>query len=226
MAELIVVLDVDKAEDALALVEKCEGCTWFKIGMQLFARCGPGIVSEIQDRGKKVMLDLKFHDIPNTVRNASRAAADLGVGMFTLHASGGRRMIEAAREAVEETETQILAVTVLTSMSEETLRTELGIQEAPGEAVRRLASMAVGAGAHGIVCSPLEVELVRNAVGPETVLVTPGVRPEWSSRDDQQRVMTPGDAARAGADFVVVGRPILHHDDPAVAVGLIEKELS
>ena len=226
MAELIVVLDVDKAEDALALVEKCEGCTWFKVGMQLFVRSGPGIVSEIQGRAKKVMLDLKYHDIPNTVRNASRAAADLGVSMFTLHASGGKRMIEAAREAVEGTDTQILAVTVLTSMSEETLRTEVGIQEPPGEAVCRLASMAVGAGAHGVVCSPLEVESVRQAVGPGPVLVTPGVRPEWSTRDDQQRVMTPGDAARAGADFVVVGRPILHHDDPAVAVGLIEKELS
>ena len=118
------------------------------------------------------------------MKNASHAAADLGVGMFTLHATGGKRMIEATREAVEETETRILAVTILTSMSEETLRNEVGIQEAPG------------------------------------------VRPEWSSRDDQQRIMTPGDAARAGADFVVIGRPILHHNDPAVAVGLIEKELS
>ena len=225
MTELIVVLDVDKADDAFELVEKCEGCEWFKVGMQLFARCGPSIVSEIQNRGKKVMLDLKFHDIPNTVGNASRAAADLGVGLFTLHASGGKAMIEAAREAVEETETQILAVTILTSMSEETLRTEVGIQESPAEAVCRLASMAVGAGAHGVVCSPLEVESVRQAVGTEPVLVTPGVRPEWSSRGDQQRVMTPGDAARAGADFVVIGRPILQHDDPAVAVGLIEKEL-
>ena len=226
MAELIVVLDVDKADDALALVEKCEGCTWFKVGMQLFARCGPGIVSEIRGRGKKVMLDLKFHDIPNTVKNASRAAADLGVGMFTVHATGGKRMIEAAREAMEGTESRVLAVTVLTSMSEETLRNEVGIQEPPGEAVPRLASMAVDAGAHGVVCSPLEVELVRQAVGAGPILVTPGVRPEWSSRDDQQRVMTPGDAARAGADFVVIGRPILHHDDPAVAVGLIEKELN
>lgn len=226
MAELIVVLDVDKAADALALVEKCEGCAWFKVGMQLFARCGPGIVSEIQGRGKKVMLDLKFHDIPNTVKNASRAAADLGVRMFTVHATGGKRMIEAAREAVEGTESRVLAVTVLTSMSEETLRNEVGIQEPPGEAVPRLASMAVDAGAHGVVCSPLEVELVRQAVGAGPILVTPGVRPEWSSRDDQQRVMTPGDAARAGADFVVIGRPILHHDDPAVAVGLIEKELN
>lgn len=226
MAELIVVLDVDKAEDALALVQKCAGCAWFKVGMQLFVRCGPEIVGQIQGRDKKVMLDLKFHDIPNTVRNASRAAADLGVDMFTLHASGGKRMIEAAREAVEDTETQILAVTILTSMSEETLRTEVGIHEPPSEAVPRLASMAVEAGAHGIVCSPLEVDLVRQAVGAGPILVTPGVRPEWSSRDDQQRVMTPGDAARAGADFVVVGRPILQHNDPAIAVGLIEKELS
>ena len=146
--------------------------------------------------------------------------------MFTLHATGGKRMIEAAREAVEETETRILVVTILISMSEETLRNEVGIQEPPGEAVPRLASMAVDAGAHGLVRSPLEVEAVRQAVGARPIMVTPGVRPEWSSRDDQQRVMTPGDAARAGADFVVIGRPILHHNDPAVAVGLIEKELS
>ena len=225
MAELIVVLDVDEAGDALALVDKCESCTWFKVGMQLFARCGPAIVIEIQSRGRKVMLDLKFHDIPNTVGNASRAAADLGVGMFTLHASGGRRMIAAACEAVEGTETQILAVTVLTSLSEGMLRNEVGIAEAPEHAVPRLASMAVDSGAHGVVCSPLEVELVRRVVGPAPVLVTPGVRPKWSSRDDQQRVMTPGDAARAGANFIVVGRPILQHDDPSVAVGLINEEL-
>lgn len=226
MAELIVVLDVDEAGDALALVDRCGSCTWFKVGVQLFSRCGPQIVREIQNRGKEVMLDLKFHDIPNTVGNASRAAADLGVGMFTLHASGGRRMISAAREAVEDTETQILAVTILTSLDEGMLRSEVGMPEAPERAVPRLASMAVDSGAHGVVCSPLEVELVRRAVGPAPLLVTPGVRPKWSGHDDQQRVMTPGDAARAGANFIVVGRPILQHDDPAVAVELIKEELS
>ena len=225
MTDLIVVLDVDKADDALAIVEKCEGCEWFKVGLQLFTRCGPSIVNDLQNRGKKVMLDLKLHDIPNTVGNAARAAADLGVRMFTLHASGGKQMIEAAREGVEGTATKILAVTVLTSISDDVLREEIGIQESPTQAVVRFANQSIAAGAHGIVCSPLEVAMVRDSLGPGPVLVTPGVRPDWAGHDDQKRVMTPGDAAKAGANFVVVGRPILKHDDPAVAVGLIEKEL-
>lgn len=226
MSELIVVLDVDTADEALTLVDTCTGCDWFKIGAQLFTRCGPEIVRTVQDRGKHVMLDLKFHDIPNTVNHAVRGAADLGVAMLTLHATGGKRMIAAAREAVEGTTTQLLAVTILTSLSEEMLREEVGLSEAPTEAVPRLACMAIETGAHGVVCSPLEVAVVREKVGPVPLLVTPGVRPPWASKDDQQRVMTPGDAAAAGANFIVVGRPILTHEDPAVAVALIKKELS
>lgn len=225
MTELIVVLDVDTSEEALGIVERCDGCAWFKVGAQLYTRCGPDIVRSIHDLGRKVMLDLKYHDIPNTVRHAVRAAADLCVGMVTVHALGGKDMIAAACEAVGGTETRVLAVTVLTSHSEEVLREELGLPERPDEAVPRLARMAVESGAHGIVCSPLEVELVRGTVGSEVIIVTPGVRPRWSSQDDQVRVMTPGEAAVAGSNYLVVGRPILTHADPAVAVALIQEEL-
>lgn len=223
--ELIVVLDVDGADEALGIVERCAGCDWFKVGSQLFTRCGPEVVREIQGRGKRVMLDLKFHDIPNTVAKSAGAAADLGVGMFTVHAGGGRDMIAAARGAVDGSETKILAVTVLTSLTEGMLREEIGIPESPEEAVPRLAKVAVDAGAHGIVCSPLEIGVVREAVGSDALIVTPGIRPTWSSKDDQQRITTPGEAAAAGASFIVVGRPILKHEDPAVAVGLIKEEL-
>ena len=224
--ELIAVLDVDTREEALDTVQACGACAWFKIGAQLFTRCGPAIVQEVQGLGKQVFLDLKYHDIPNTVGHAAAAAADLGVGLFTLHASGGRKMIEAARAQVEGTATRILAVTILTSFSDEALREEVGLQETAAQAVPRLARQAVEAGAHGIVCSPLEIELVREAVGPEPLVVTPGIRPAWASKNDQARIMTPTQAREAGASMIVVGRPILNHPDPAEAVGLIMKELS
>jgi orotidine-5'-phosphate decarboxylase len=160
MTELIVGLDVDTREDALNAVRACGDCKFFKIGSQLFTRCGPDIVREVKALGKEVFLDLKFHDIPNTVARAAKAAADLGVMLFTLHAAGGRRMIEAAREAVEGTQAQILAVTVLTSLSDEMLRAEVGLHETAAEAVPRFAKMAVDSGAHGLVSSPLEIGAV------------------------------------------------------------------
>lgn len=223
--ELIVVLDVDSTEEAKDIVARTEGCDWYKIGSQLFTRTGPGIVDELSAMGKNIMLDLKFHDIPNTVAKSCKAAADLGVDMFTLHASGGHKMIATARDAVEGTQSKILAVTVLTSLTEAELRDEIGIAESPEHAVPRLAKMAVDAGAHGIVCSPLEIGRVREAVGPDALIVTPGIRPAWASKDDQQRITTPGEAAAAGSDFIVVGRPILKHEDPAVAVALIKEEM-
>lgn len=224
--ELITVLDVDTRDEALAIIEACGECAWYKIGSQLFTRTGPEIVREVQALGKRVMLDLKFHDIPNTVAHSASAAAALGVGLFTLHASGGRNMIAAARKAVEGTDTRILAVTILTSFSDAQLRDEVGFNETAAEAVPRLARQAVESGAHGIVCSPQEIELVRRAVGPDPIIVTPGIRPAWSAKDDQERIMTPGDAARAGATMIVVGRPILKHDNPAEAVRLIQEELA
>lgn len=223
--ELIVVLDMDTREAALEAVHACGACEWFKIGAQLFTRCGPDIVREVQACGKKVFLDLKYHDIPNTVGAASRAAADLGAGLMTLHAGGGRAMIEAARAAVEGSDTRILAVTVLTSISEVVLHEEVGIREKVQDAVRRLALQAIDAGAHGIVCSPLEIEILREALGKDPLIVTPGVRPTWASKDDQARVMTPREAALAGASMVVVGRPILKHPNPSEAAAQILEEL-
>lgn len=225
--ELIVVLDVDTREEALRIVQACGACRWYKIGSQLFTRCGPAIVREIRDLGKDVFLDLKYHDIPNTVMHAARAGADLGAALFTLHACGGRKMIAAARQAVENTGTRILAVTILTSLNDTMLRDEIGIQEPAENAVPRLARMAVESGAHGIVCSPLEIAQVRAAVGNGPLIVTPGIRPDWGlSKDDQSRVLTPRQAAQAGASMVVVGRPILQHENPAEAVRLIMEELS
>jgi len=223
--ELIVVLDVDTRDEALRLVEACGECRWFKIGVQLFTRCGPDVVREVQTLGKNVFLDLKFHDIPNTVGAAARAAADLGVGLFTIHASGAAQMIAAARAAVEGTNSRILAVTVLTSLSDDILRREVGIPETAVQAVPRLARLAIDAGAHGVVSSPQEIEAIRRAVGRDALVVTPGVRPAWASQDDQARVLTPREAAEAGASFVVVGRPILRHACPAEAVRLIQEEL-
>jgi len=224
--ELIVGLDVDTREQALKAVEACEGCDWFKIGSQLFTRCGPSTVEDVLARDKRVFLDLKYHDIPNTVASAVRAAAALGVSLLTLHAAGGRKMIAAAREAVEGTPARLLAVTVLTSLSEEALRSEVGLPETPAEAVRRYARLAVEAGAHGLVCSPWEIEDIRATVGPEPLVVTPGIRPHWASADDQARIMTPREAAQRGANYIVVVRPILRHADPSKAVALIREELN
>jgi orotidine-5'-phosphate decarboxylase len=224
--ELIVVLDVDTLDEAAATVDACGDCDWFKVGSQLFTRTGPDCVRLLQDRGKRVFLDLKYHDIPNTVAHGAKGAAALGVGLFTLHALGGSKMIAAAREAVEGTDTRILAVTILTSHSDDALRADLGLHETAAQAVPRLAKMAVDAGAHGIVCSPQEIALVRAAVGPEPIIVTPGIRPAWSSKDDQERIMTPAEARAAGASMIVVGRPILRHSNPAEAVGLILEELN
>lgn len=223
--ELIAVLDVDSEAEAMACVDAIGECRWVKIGKQLFTRSGPAVVTRVQERGKRVFLDLKFHDIPNTVNKAVAAAVDLGVGMVNVHATGGRRMLEAARRAVEDSETKLLAVTVLTSLSDEMLRDEVGLQESAAEAVARLARLAVASGAHGLICSPQEIAAVREAAGPSALIVTPGVRPEWAQQDDQSRVMTPKEAAQAGADFIVVGRPIFKATDPAGAVRMIQKEL-
>jgi orotidine-5'-phosphate decarboxylase len=224
--ELITVLDVNSTEEAIHIVNQCEGCDWFKVGGQLFTRTGPPVVKSLQELGKNVMLDLKFHDIPNTVHHSAAAAADLGVNMFTLHAGGGPEMIAQARRVVDETPTKILAVTVLTSMAEPMWRDVIGIPEAPADTVQRWAKMAVDAGAHGIVCSPLEIELVRGVIGEGPMIVTPGIRPEWSTKDDQARIMTPQQAAEAGATHIVVGRPILNHQNPAEAVQLIQEEIA
>jgi orotidine-5'-phosphate decarboxylase len=223
--DLIAVLDVNTQQEALHIVNQCEGCDWFKVGSQLFTNNGPPVVKSLQDLGKKVMLDLKFHDIPNTVHHSAAAAANMAVNMFTLHAGGGPDMIAEARRVVDGTPTKILAVTVLTSMTEATWKDSIGIPETPAQTVVRWAKMAVDAGAHGIVCSPREIEIVRGVIGDESLIVTPGIRPEWSTKDDQARIMTPQQAAEAGATHIVVGRPILNHENPAEAVKLIREEI-
>jgi len=225
-ATLITALDVDTEAEAIDLASSCGACQWFKVGFQLYTRCGPDIVRRLQETHKQVFLDLKLHDIPNTVAKAAKAAADLGAGLLTMHALAGRDAIAAAREALEGTQTQLLAVTVLTSHTDDTLRNELGIPESAAIAVPRLARLAVESGAHGIVCSPLEIATVREAVGPEALIVTPGIRPKWAAANDQARIMTPAEAAEAGANYIVVGRPITHHENPAEAVGLILGELA
>lgn len=198
-----------------------------KVGFELFVAAGPGLVEGLQAQGFRVFLDLKFHDIPNTVAGACRAAARLGVWMLNVHASGGLEMMQAAREAVHEIrpETRLIAVTVLTSSDAETLR-GVGIDRSPEEQVLRLADLAVNrAGLDGLVCSPLEASVLRQRLGAAPWLVTPGIRPGGGGGDDQKRVTTASAAFRAGASHIVVGRPITQAPEPAAAVAALLAEI-
>jgi orotidine-5'-phosphate decarboxylase len=198
-----------------------------KVGFELFVAAGPVLVENLQASGFRVFLDLKFHDIPNTVAGACRAAARLGVWMMNVHASGGLEMMRAARDAVREIrpETRLIAVTVLTSSDEATLR-GIGIDRSPEEQVLRLAELAVNqAGLDGLVCSPLEASALRQRLGGGPWLVTPGIRPGVGGGDDQKRVTTAAQAFRAGASHIVVGRPITQASDPAAAVAAILAEI-
>ncbi|PKM79708.1 MAG: orotidine-5'-phosphate decarboxylase [Firmicutes bacterium HGW-Firmicutes-13] len=232
---IIVALDVDTREKALELVDSLkEQVSYFKIGMQLFNSQGPDIISVIKDRGVKVFLDLKFHDIPNTVAAAAAVAVRQGADMFNVHASGGEAMLRTAAESVKETTAKlnlkenpiVLGVTVLTSMSEETLQTEIGIIRSLEEQVSSLALLCRKAGLNGVVASPREVVLIREACGPEFLIVTPGVRPFWSSRDDQERVHTPAEAMALGSNFLVIGRPVTAAPDPKEALNKIIEEIN
>jgi len=198
-----------------------------KVGFELFVAAGPRLVEDLQALGFQVFLDLKFHDIPNTVAGACRAAARLGVWIVNVHASGGLEMMRAAHDAVREIrpETRLIAVTVLTSSDAETLR-GIGIDRSPEQQVLRLADLAVSeAGLDGLVCSPLEAPVLRQRLGSTPWLVTPGIRPGGGGGDDQKRVMTAGAAFRAGASHIVVGRPITQASDPAAAVAAILAEI-
>ena len=213
-SRIIVALDFADPGQALALAERLPpGQCRVKVGKELFTRGGPQLVRELVDGGHDVFLDLKFHDIPNTVAGACRAAADLGVWMVNVHAGGGPAMLAAAREALPPGGPLLIAVTVLTSLDAAQLRA-VGVDATPEAQVQRLATLTRDAGLDGVVCSPREAALLRQAFGPGFCLVTPGVRPAGTARDDQQRVMTPGDAIRAGADYLVVGRPVTKSDDP------------
>ncbi len=225
---LIVALDVPDAAAALALVNRLEGnCCWFKVGMELFTAAGPAVLRPIIERGHSVFLDLKFHDIPNTVAGAVRSAAALGVRMLTVHAGGGPAMLTAALNALEGVENppQLLAVTVLTSMDRPQLDS-VGLSRPAHKQVELLARMGVSVGVRGFVCSSEEVGNLREITGPEGVLVIPGIRPAGAAVGDQKRIATPADALRRGASYLVVGRPITQAADPAEAAEAILREMA
>ncbi len=222
---IIVALDTDSPDAALSVVNRLAGeAGLFKVGMELFPRGGPDLVRRIRDAGADVFLDLKFHDIPNTVAGAVRSAAALGVRFTTVHASGGREMLARAADAARDTGTTILAVTVLTSLDGADL-SEIGFSSPPEETVLRLAEMALRAGIGGIVCSAREVSAVRGLAGETAVLVTPGVRFPEEAAQDQKRVVSPFEAMRSGADYLVVGRPITKAADPAEAARRFASEM-
>jgi orotidine-5'-phosphate decarboxylase len=225
---LIVALDVPDAASAARLVARLEGnCRWFKIGLELFVAAGPAAIESLVGRGCSVFLDLKFHDIPNTVAAAVRSAAALGVRMMTVHSAGGPAMLAAAKAALAglPDPPELLAVTVLTSMDAAQMNA-IGVERSPSEQVELLARMGLAAGLRGFVCSPREAASLRALTGPEGVLVVPGIRPAGADTGDQKRIATPAEALRQGASYLVVGRPITQAPDPAQAADAILKEMA
>jgi orotidine-5'-phosphate decarboxylase len=232
--KIILALDVHALADAVAIIDRVrDSIEVFKVGLELYTAAGPAIINEIHKRGRKVFLDLKFHDIPTTVSRAGTAAARLGVFMFNVHASGGLDMMRKCRDDVVNIclkenldRPKIIGVTVLTSMAPETLRDELGIQHSLNTHVRHLAGLSLKAGLDGVVASGREAAMIRNHCGRNFFIVTPGIRPSWTPADDQWRTMTPKDAVKEGADFLVMGRAILNQSDPVKAIELIQKEIA
>ncbi|MEW7993208.1 MAG: orotidine-5'-phosphate decarboxylase [gamma proteobacterium symbiont of Clathrolucina costata] len=227
-SRVIVALDYSRQDRALALVDRLDpSLCRLKVGKEMFTRLGPSFIEVLRGRGYEVFLDLKFHDIPNTVAAACDAAADLGVWMMNLHASGGRRMMEAARERLESRSNHphLIAVTILTSLTGEEIQ-EIGFSGDPADNVLRLAKLTQQSGLDGVVCSPREAEMLRGDLGHDFLLVTPGVRPKQATQDDQRRVMTPADAINAGSSYLVVGRPITAAADPIQALQSINLEIA
>lgn len=227
-SRLILALDVPDRQTALARVSLLSGHVGcFKVGLELFVREGPRLVEDILGLGEKVFLDLKLHDIPNTVAGAVRSAGRLGVQMLTVHASGGAEMLKAAHVAAESAETPpvLLAVTALTSISQPEAQ-RMGIGTPLGQWVQRLAQMAIEAGIQGLVASSLEVKALRQRFGAKPQIVVPGIRPAGAASQDQARTGQPGDAIRAGADYLVVGRPVLQDPDPPGAADRIVAEIA
>jgi orotidine-5'-phosphate decarboxylase len=229
--KIIIALDVGTKPEALALAVELPGARMFKVGMELFTAEGPPLLREFDRLGKKVFLDLKYHDIPNTVYGAVGSASRHGIAMLTLHASGGRAMMAAAATAREEAEKLgrprpiLLGVTVLTSLREAELR-EIGCPDPVASQVLRLAGLAKSAGLDGIVCSPHEIEIIKKQFGREFLVVTPGIRPAWAAAQDQKRIMTPAEAISKGADYLVIGRPVTGAASPGEAFEKIVAEIS
>ncbi|AZK46913.1 orotidine-5'-phosphate decarboxylase [Paenibacillus lentus] len=231
---LMIALDYPTAEEARKLITDLEGIPcYMKLGMQLYYAVGPDFVRELKKRGYRVFLDLKMHDIPNTVKGGANSVTRLGVDMFNVHAAGGLKMmaaaLEGAKTALESDPSlampTIIAVTQLTSTSQETLNQEIGIPGTMEEAVVAYAALAKAAGLHGVVASPLEVQAIKKHCGESFKTITPGIRPAGSAAGDQFRTLTPGDAMRQGTDFIVVGRPITQAQDPRRAAELIIEEM-
>ncbi len=228
---IIIALDMSR-EDALALCDRLEGtATWVKVGMTLYYRYGPSIVDEMRSRGLKVFLDLKLHDIPFQIEGAAESASRVGAEILSIHGLGGSAMIAGGRRGVEKVaeetgseRTKLVAISVLTSMDQDALA-EIGVESPVADEVARLAKMAVGAGSDGIVCSPQEAAEMRELLGPDALIVTPGVRPAGSAVGDQKRIATPAAAIAAGASKLVIGRPITQAEDPVAAFEGIVREL-
>lgn len=226
--ELILAVDLEDKETAKNFLAPLRGeLSWVKLGLQMFLKYGPSIVDEFADAGFRVFLDLKLHDIPNTVASAIKSLRGRPCGMLTIHTLGGAEMMRRALESASDAlpRTRLLGVTVLTSMDDAQLA-GIGVPRAPMAQVEILAKLAADSGMRGLVCSPLELPNLRALLGNEIALVTPGIRPKTASLDDQSRVMTPADAARAGASHIVVGRPILKAPDPVAAARAIQAELA
>ncbi len=230
---LIIALDVNTADAALDIVDRLgSDVTTYKVGFELFVSAGPAVVQSIHERGKRIFLDLKYHDIPNTVAKAAVAATRMGVFMFNMHASGGLDMMQRTVSAVNElcageglSRPKIIAVTMLTSMTNDVLKNELTINHTVKTQVRTLAVLAQKAGLDGVVASPQETAMIKEQCGQQFLVVTPGIRPSWSPPDDQRRTATPQEAIRDGADFIVMGRAIMNAEDPAKALELVSLEM-
>jgi orotidine-5'-phosphate decarboxylase len=226
---IIVALDYPTVDQAIHMADQLDPARCrLKVGKELFTRGGPRIVEALHAKGFDVFLDLKFHDIPNTTAKAVRAAAELGVWMVNVHASGGRRMMEAAKNELDQVNghnTLLIGVTVLTSMEREDLA-DIGLDIDPLEQVKRLAKLTEASGLDGVVCSAQEVTPLRDVISNEFQLVTPGIRPAFAVAGDQRRIMTPADALTAGSTYLVIGRPITQHASPTEALSLIEQEVS
>jgi len=226
--KVVVALDFDNKNDALAFIDKIDPSECrLKIGKEMFTYFGPDFVKDLVARGFDIFLDLKFHDIPNTVAKAVAAAAELGVWMVNVHASGGSKMMEKAKEALVpygDKAPLLIAVTVLTSMGKEDLL-ELGITKSPAEQVLALATLTKQSGLDGVVCSAWEAESLKNSLGENFKLITPGIRPAGASTDDQKRIMTPEEAMNVGVDYLVIGRPITKSQTPLAVLKEINASL-